>query len=204
MALPDNLYSRVVAWMKIILPLAALGILSTLFLISRTIDPTDSIPVAQIDLEQRAQELGATNPSFAGVTDKGDQVTFQSIRARPDPEDPEHMLATDVTAQLNLTSGTVIDITSDNADMHQRKLTATLEGNVHIETTTGYVVTTDTLWTRLDELYAETPGQVDGNGPPGDLTAGKMLLSTNPENGQAELLFTQGVKVIYTPRATKE
>ncbi len=204
MALSDNLYSRVIAWMKIILPLAALGILSTLFLISRTIDPTESIPVAQIDLEQRAQELGATNPSFAGVTDSGDQVAFQSVRARPDPEDPEHLLATDVTARLNLTSGAVIDITSDNADMHQGELTATLDGNVHISTTTGYVMTTDTLWTRMDQLYAETPGQVDGTGPPGDLTAGKMLLTTNPETGQAELLFTEGVKLIYTPNEPKD
>ena len=126
------------------------------------------------------------------------------MRARPDPEDPEHLLATDVTAQLNLTSGAVIDITSDNADMHQGELTATLDGNVHISTTTGYVMTTDELWTRLDQLYAETPGQVDGTGPPGDLTAGKMLLKTNPETGQAELIFTEGVKLIYTPNEPKE
>ena len=204
MALHDNLYSRVIAWMKIILPLAALGILSTLFLISRTIDPTESIPVAQIDLEQRAQELGATNPSFAGMSNGGDQITFQAVRARPDPQDPEHLMATDVTAQLGLTSGTVIDITSDNADMHQSNYTATLDGNVHVTTTSGYEINTQTLWTRLDELYAETPGRVDGNGPPGDLTAGKMLLRTNPDTGQAELIFTQGVKLVYTPRETKE
>ena len=88
--------------------------------------------------------------------------------------------------------------------MHQANLTATLDGNVHIETTTGYVLTTGTLWTRLDELYAETPGQVEGTGPPGDLTAGKMLLSTNPETGQAELVFTQGVKLIYQPNEPEE
>ena len=113
-------------------------------------------------------------------------------------------MATDVTARLNLTSGTIVDIRSDNADMHQSKMTATLDGNVHINTTTGYVMTTDTLWTRMDELYAETPGQVEGTGPPGDLTAGKMLLTTNPETGQAELLFTGGVKLIYTPQEPKD
>ncbi|WP_299846288.1 LPS export ABC transporter periplasmic protein LptC [uncultured Roseovarius sp.] len=204
MAFRDNLYSRVIAWVKIILPLAALGILSTLFLISRTIDPAKSIPVAQIDLQQRAQELGATNPYFAGVTDTGDQIAFQSIKARPSPDDNALLLATDVTSQINLTSGTVIDIISDNADMHQRDLTATLEGNVYITSSIGYVMITDTLWTRLDEIYAETPGQVDGTGPLGDLTAGKMLLTTDPETGQADLLFTRGVKLLYTPDRTKE
>ena len=204
MAFRDNLYSRVIAWVKIILPLAALGILSTLFLISRTIDPAKSIPVAQIDLQQRAQELGATNPFFAGVTDTGDQIAFQSIKARPSPEDTALLFATDVTSQINLTSGTVIDIISDNADMHQRNLTATLDGNVYITSSIGYVMITDTLWTRLDEVYAETPGQVDGTGPLGDLTAGKMLLTTDQATGQAELLFTRGVKLIYTPDRTKE
>jgi hypothetical protein len=38
--------------MKIVLPLAALAILSTLFLVSRTIDPTESIPFADIDTYQ--------------------------------------------------------------------------------------------------------------------------------------------------------
>ncbi len=204
MLLPDLLYSRLVAWMKVLLPLAALGILSTLFLISRTIDPAESIPMAQIDLAQRAQELGVTNPSFAGVTDSGDHIAFQAKRTRPAGNDPEHLLANDVTAQINLTSGTLIDITSHSADMHQQNLTVRLEGDVHITTTTGYVMITDTLLTRLDEIYAETLSRVDGTGPPGDLTAGKMLLVTNPDTDQAELLFTDGVKLIYTPEETKE
>ena len=71
-------------------------------------------------------------------------------------------------------------------------------------TTTGYEISTDFLRTRLDELYAETPGPVAGTGPPGDLTAGKMLLTTDESTGDAHLIFTQGVKLIYSPDRTKE
>ena len=44
-------YSRMVAIFKVLLPLAALAILSTLFLLSRTIDPTTTIPFADQDFE---------------------------------------------------------------------------------------------------------------------------------------------------------
>ena len=189
--------------MKILLPLAALGLLSTLFLISRTVDPTQQ-PTTEIDLEQRAHEQGATKPSIAGVTSGGDQVTFNATRARPDLDDPEHLIADDVVAQMRLFRGAVIDITSDRADMHQRKLTASLEGNVNVITSNGYDINTQRLNTRFDRLHAETPGPVEGSGPPGEISAGRMLLTSDEETGVAELLFTDGVKLIYKPKENQD
>jgi len=203
MILGGDLYSRTVAWMKIILPLVALGLLSTLFLISRTVDPTQQ-PVVDIDLEQRAHEQGATKPSFAGVTASGDEVTFVADRARPDLDDPERLIADDVTTQLRLIQGNVIDITALNADMHQTRYTAALDGNVHIRTTDGYQIDTQRLNTRFDILYAESPGPVSGEGPPGTIHAGRMILTTNEDSGAAEMLFTDGVKLVYTPQNSEE
>lgn len=204
MARADNTYSRVVAWMKIILPLAALGLLSTLFLLSRTIDPTQSVPIAQIDIELRAQEMGATRPSFAGVTQQGDEILFTALSARPERDAPETLLADTVTARLALVAGTVVDITSAHAEMNQNDLTATLDGQVNIITSTGYVVDTDRLNTRLDAVYAESPGPVTAVGAIGTIDAGRMLLHNNSESRAAELLFTEGVKLIYLPDNAKE
>lgn len=194
----DDLYSQVVAWMKIILPLAALGLLSTLFLISRTVDPTQQ-PTVQVDLEQRAHEQGASKPSFAGVTSGGDEVTFKAARARPDLKDPDRLIADDVSAELRLLEGTVIEITAQHADMHQKKFTAALSGSVLLTTTNGYTIETDRLTARFDELYAESPGPVTGTGPPGNITAGRMVLTGDEGTGDAEMLFTKGVKLIYIP-----
>ncbi|MGK7753186.1 MULTISPECIES: LPS export ABC transporter periplasmic protein LptC [unclassified Roseovarius] len=204
MATTDNFYSRLVAWMKIILPLTALGLLSTLFLISRHIDPTKSIPIAEIDLEQRAQEQGATNAAFAGVTRGGDEIMVTAETARPNPQDPRLINAEDVTAEMRLASGSVVTVTSDRADMHQSDLNASLIGDVHVDTTTGYKVRTERLDARLDVLYAETPGQISGTGPPGDLSAGRMVLTGDEETGAAHLLFTDGVKLIYTPQPAED
>ncbi len=194
-----DFYSQLVAWMKIILPLAALGLLSTLFLISRTIDPTQQPPKVEVDLEQRAHDQGATKPSFAGVTSGGDEVAFLAERARPDPGDPERLIADDVSSELRLVGGTVIDITADHADMHQSRYTASMEGRVNMVTTTGYTLTTERLNTRFDILYAATPGPVQGSGPPGDITAGRMVLTSNQDTGDAEMVFTDGVNLIYQP-----
>jgi len=73
--------------MKILLPLAALGLLSTLFLLSRTVDPNQPIPVAEVGLEQRAQKQGASNATFTGVTDEGDLIKLNAEVARPDAKD---------------------------------------------------------------------------------------------------------------------
>lgn len=203
MAWQGDFYSRLVAWMKIILPLVALGLLSTLFLISRTIDPTKQ-PVSHLDLKQRAHEQGATKPSFAGVTSGGDQVTFLAQNARPDSSDPERLIAHDVSAELRLLGGTVIDITALHADMHQSKYTASMDGEVLIISTNGYRINTERLNTRFDLLYAESPGPVRGTGPPGKITAGKMLLTSDEDTGIAEMLFTEGVNLIYKPNNPEE
>ena len=204
MAWQDNFHSRFVAWMKIILPLAALGLLSTLFLISRNFDPTKAIPIAEIDLEQRAHDQGATNAAFAGVTRGGDEVLLTAEAARPDVDDPRLIHAEEISAKITLMSGAVIDVTSDRADMHQSRYSATLSGNVVVETSTGYRMTSDQLDTQFDELYAETPGRVEGYGPPGDLTAGRMVLRGNEATETAHLLFTDGVKLIYQPQVSEE
>ncbi|WP_297771553.1 LPS export ABC transporter periplasmic protein LptC [uncultured Roseovarius sp.] len=204
MARADNTYSRVVAGMKVLLPLIALGLLSTMFLISRTVDPSKTVPVGEIDLEQRAQDMGATNPSFAGVTAEGDEIRFTADMARPGRENPERLIADEVSAQLRLAAGTVVDITARSAAFEQRALTAQLSGNVHIKTSTGYVIDTEQLDTKLDKLHARTPGPVTASGPLGDFSAQRMVLRNAPESGHPELIFTDGVKLLYQPRDVED
>jgi lipopolysaccharide export system protein LptC len=203
MAGEGNLHSRLVAWMKIILPLAALALLSTVFLLSRSVDPTKE-PIVDIDLEQRAQEQGATRPRFSGVTNAGDRVTFVAENARPDRIDPDRLFARDILAEIGLRQGNEFTIRANTADMHQRNLTATVSGDVSVTTTDGYHLLTDELTFNFDTLFAETPGPVEGFGPPGQITAGKMRLSQTADGEGAELFFTDGVKLVYKPEKPEE
>ncbi|UXX81987.1 LPS export ABC transporter periplasmic protein LptC [Roseovarius pelagicus] len=200
----DNIHSVVVAWMKIILPLVALGLLSTVFLFSRKVDLDQVIPFSQIDLTQRAHDQGVTNPSFAGVATGGEQVSFKADKVRPDRTKEGLLLAEEVRAELRLNGGAVVNITSDFGESDQIEYSALLDGNVHVTTTTGYDIRTDRINAQFDTLRAETPGPVNGTGPPGTLEAGRMLLTSEEEDGTAHLLFTDGVKLVYIPPKQKD
>ncbi|SEK79582.1 LPS export ABC transporter periplasmic protein LptC [Roseovarius nanhaiticus] len=200
----DNLHTRLVNWAKIILPLVALGLLSTVFLISRKADISDTIPFAEVDLAQRAHDQGVTNPSFAGVASGGEQILFRAASVRPDPEDRELVLAETAKASLRLNGGGVVDITGQRGQASQIRKTARLEGDVQVITTTGYDIRTDAIDTRFDTLFAETPGPITGTGPAGALDAGRMILTSDPETGAANLQFTDGVKLVYNPPKSKE
>ncbi len=195
----DEYHSTLVSLMKIVLPLAALGILSTLFLLSDSFDPAEAIPITTIDLQQRAEDQGTTNASFAGVTRSGDEVLVQTVRTVPSVDNPRIFLAEDVSAEYRLSSGTDIDITSLHGEMNQMQNSATLSGDVLVVTSNGYQITTDLLTATFDTLYAESPGPVEGLAPAGDLTAGRMVLEHNDETGSSHLLFTDGVKLVYEP-----
>lgn len=204
MAWRDNLHSRFVAWMKILLPLAALGILSTLFMISDRFDPTNTVPVTNIDLRERAQSLGATKATFAGVSAEGHEISLQTERARPSAENPRLIMARDVTARLLLNSGVEIDLSSLAGELDQSDNSTTLTGDVVITTSSGYVLTSERLITNFDRLYAESPGPVDGQAPAGELTAGRMVLAERSDTDGPHLVFSKGVKLIYRPQEPGE
>jgi len=78
-------YSRVVAWLKVIFPLSALALLSTLFLFARSIDPEQSIPFADVDVKELAREPRITAPEFSGMTADGAAITISAATAKTDP-----------------------------------------------------------------------------------------------------------------------
>ncbi|MGB3251218.1 MAG: hypothetical protein WBB13_18855, partial [Tabrizicola sp.] len=68
-------HTRLVGWLKVALPLTALAILSTLFLVARRIDPEAALPYAEVDVEDLAREPRMTAPTYAGTTEDGAALT---------------------------------------------------------------------------------------------------------------------------------
>lgn len=200
----ENFYSRLVAWLKILLPLTALGILSTLFLFSRNIDPTTTIPFTTIDLRERAASQQITAPEFAGATDSGDLITFQARSARPDPDHATRAFADRLNARIVLQSGNVVTFRSDDGIVDEVSDRAELAGDVVITSSQGYIIKTDRLISGMRGIGAETPGTISGTGPLGKFTAGKLLIEQDPATDGVQMLFTDGVKLIYDPPEPKE
>lgn len=198
MAVADNAYSRFVQWVKIILPLLALGLLSTMFLFSRTVNPEDAIPISEVDVEQIAKEQRLAAPEFSAVTSDGSTVTVRAAVARPDLTDSRRLSAEDVDAQILTQRGLKIDIDANEALYDGGADQLSLTGDVQITTSTGYALRTETLVADLEETGLVSESEVRGNGPSGKLEAGRMEL--RGQSGAQVLVFKDGVKLLYDPK----
>jgi hypothetical protein len=63
----DDGYSALVAWLKTLLPIAALGLLSTIFLFSGKVDVTQSLPYAEHNVAEIIREQRITQPYFTHI-----------------------------------------------------------------------------------------------------------------------------------------
>jgi lipopolysaccharide export system protein LptC len=195
----NNRHSRIVAGLKVALPLIALAILSTLFLVSRTIDPADAIPYARVDVEDRVREPRMTLPSYAGVTPDGTSVTLTAIEARPDAGDGGGATAKGVVAEVVTQSGAMTRIRAVTAALGAGANTLDLMGGVEITDANGMILQTDRLIVATDRTNVESEGSVTAYGPLGQLQAGRMMLTQDSPDKTYVLLFKDGVKVIYQP-----
>ncbi len=192
-------HSRMVQFLKVVLPLVAIGMLSTVFLLSRSIETNVSVPFSQQDIDERLADQVVTQPDYRGTTRKGEDVQIEAIRATQGTEG-EAPTAAEFRGRLGLLSGGVITLDSNSGMIRPDENTATFVGDVVITTTDGIVVTTDLLNTALDEIRGDTPGQVDGTGIIGDFTAGRMTFGTEKKDGPVHIIFTDGVKLVYEPQ----
>ncbi|MGR3659908.1 MAG: LPS export ABC transporter periplasmic protein LptC [Paracoccaceae bacterium] len=203
----DNNYSTLVAWLKIVLPLTALAILSTLFLVSQSIDPSRAIPIADVDVEEMVREQRVGKPNYSGVTKNGVAFTVTADSANPNFGDNQKMTAEHINAHIETTSGASIVIIADSGAFETKSRQADLSGGVTIETSTGYFISTDAIHSTFDLTALETGSGVEADGPLGKLTAGKMVLtqqSGQTDAGEYLLVFTNGVKVVYNPQKSSE
>lgn len=202
MSVYDNSYSRFVSLAKIVLPLAALAMLSTLFLVARTVDPTRSIPFADIDVNELAREQRISAPNYSGVTRDGSAISIAATTARPDPDNDHRVSATDLRAHLETQGGGIYELSSLSGLIDTQEGQAVLGGGVIITTPTGYRITSEEITTALERTEIESAGPVKAEGPAGTLEAGSMRLAPadddSPEAGYL-LVFNNGVKLVYTP-----
>ena len=184
-------YSRFVAWLKVLLPLAALALLSTLFLLSRNTDPVAAIPFADDDLLDRVRDEQITGPFFSGTTTDGDRVSVAAGTMRTGLGAASTV--EDLSAQIDMLSGTRIILFSDAGQFDMANARSNLTGNVVVTTSTGF-----------DAMRVEAPQSVTALSPLGTLNAGQMRMEKRGADENSHLIFTEGVKLVYDPSNREE
>lgn len=197
MGTPDNFHSQLVGWSKIILPLCALGLLSTLFLFARSNSDTTNIPFAEIEALAEEQQINA--PRFSGVADDGSIIALSAQSAKLDPNSTDKMLVSTLRLDLNAADGSDILVTAVEGEVDGTARIARLKGLARLETSSGYTMETNGLVADLQTGVISSDGALEIRAPYGAITAGRVTFQTSSDNTGQQMLFTDGVHLIYTP-----
>ena len=200
----EHRYSTFVGMTKIVMPIVGLGMLSSLFLINRTPDQSEAIPYSEVELNEilHGQRLG--NPQFRGTLDDRSEVLFDAERAQPDPENNDIINAQIVTGLITQLDGTIITLETPSGFYDQGLRFAEGRDGVIVTHSDGYTLTSDIVRAEMDSLDIRTDAPVVIIGPNIVLEAGRMHLFEQGRPDSELVHFTQGVKLVYTPKDTAE
>ncbi|MEM6738525.1 MAG: LPS export ABC transporter periplasmic protein LptC [Pseudomonadota bacterium] len=198
MARADNPYSRFVATLKVLLPLAALILLSTLFLLARV--PESGLTgriIGEIASDGRMQAS-----TFSAMTEDG-PLTVRADAAVPRAANYAVVDLEGLSAELAVANLRTIHLTSETGRLARPEREAAFSGRVRIETSDGYTIRTEYLRAAFDGAWVQSPGPVTVTGPGIALDAGAMRLTDGDEGETAgRMLFNGGVRLVYDLRAT--
>ncbi|MDX8353017.1 hypothetical protein [Cognatiyoonia sp. IB215182] len=194
----DNLYSAMVGWAKILLPLCALALLATLFLFARGQNEPTEITFSEVEAIAREQRLSA--PRFSGVTDDGAILSIHARSARPDATQPDTVNIDDLQMRIDNPGGSHLTVTATEGELDGRSRLARFLGLARLETSSGFQMETNGLIAELDSGLVTSDGLLEIHAPFGELTAGQVTFQVSAENTGQQMLFTDGVRLLYEPQ----
>jgi lipopolysaccharide export system protein LptC len=195
-----GLYSRVVAVLKVGLPLVAAGLLASLFLVQTDDRLGGNVEFSPGDVEALGSGLRIDNPTFTGETRGGDRFRFTAARVEPDAAPPERARIADLAGTLQLLNGPAVTLKADTGDLHIPSERLDLTGEVVITTSDGYRLVADkaTLDLRAGGIVAGD--KVVTTGPLGAITSGSLHVAPAAAAGDARRFsFSDGVRLVYDP-----
>lgn len=200
MAGVDSSYSRAVIAAKLILPLIAVAILSTLFLLARQAPQGEPLQFVDSEVEALAetQQLGA--PRHAAVSEDGTGIDMTADKVWTDPDQAEITRGEAIDGIFSAEDGFVYDIVAARGHSNETEDVSFLEGGVTIRTSDGYRLRTAAMRVRNDRTYLTSLAPIQGDGPLGTIDAGRMEIFATPgADDRTHVVFSDGVRVYHTP-----
>lgn len=199
---PAGYYSRFVGYLKVALPLLAIGLLSTVFLFQAGDEIEGGISFSSDDRDTMKDGLAVYNPKFSGVNLHGDRFFLEASKATPDSGDPKEVVLVDLNGRTEYKSGLAVYLKAARGIVRLPEQVLELSGGLHIRTSDGFEGLTNAGVAGLETGSFLSKGPVSLEGPIGRLEAGSMRLDPSPEGETVEnqvFTFENGVKLTLTP-----
>lgn len=205
MATGPGLYSRVVAILKVGLPLVALAMLAALFLTSGDERVQGELTFTPGDLAALGDGMRLTEPVFSGVTERMDRFRFTAAAVVPDAAPPTRAAVETLAGRIDFADGERADLRAETGDLDLETQRMTLRGAVRVESADGFSFGADRVDIDLKAGGLTASGAVAGAGPMGRIDAGRLTVS-GPE-GAADartFLFEDAVRLVYDPATDRQ
>lgn len=200
MATGPGLHSRIVGILKVGLPLVALGMLASIFLVQTDDRLGGNIVFSTGDVEALGEGLRITNPTFTGTTASQDEFRFTAALVEPDAAPPERARITTLAGEVALHGGPVVEVEADTGDLHIPTQRLDLAGNVRIRTSEGYRMVAEQATLDLKAGSIVAGNVVETTGPLGKIDSGSLNVQPAAASGEARRFsFGNGVRLVYDP-----
>lgn len=190
--------------MKILLPLAALALLASVFLWQQNDEEGIGLTFSAADIEAMRTGLRVTNPQLSGSSLNGDLYDFQADVVTPEDLDMTRADIEQLSGRILFRDGRKVEIRSDRAEIEIPAQRVVLDTGIRITTSDGYEAEASRVEVDLREAVLTATGPVTASGPPGQIEAGGMTIVPSAPEGEPGaneplIRFTGGVTLRYTP-----
>lgn len=205
MAAPLGLHSRIVAVLKVGLPLVAVGMIAAMFLIQTDDRTGREIQFSQGDIDALGEGLRITNPTFSGTTRDGDLFRFDADLVIPDAAPPTRAEITGLSGELKSQDGTTLRLTAEAGSLDIESQHLDLSGDVRIETSDGYRMDSEMVAVDLQGGVLRSDAPIRTVGPLGSIEAGTLAIENEaPGAPSRRISFGNGVRLIYLPSSAAD
>ena len=190
-------YTRFVGWMKIVLPVTALFIVSTVIVYSTL--PSDDRPIAlNIDeIKEVGEDLQMTQPKLTFTDKKERDYLVVADTAIQSPGNQDVWDLKDIDADLTPQGGGWIKLTSTSGILNSANEILDLMGVVDVTSHDGYEFHAVTAKVDFGDGTVVSEDPVKGNGPGGAISADSFSMV----DGGNRITFTGDVQLRVLPGA---
>ncbi|MBI1301645.1 MAG: LPS export ABC transporter periplasmic protein LptC [Alphaproteobacteria bacterium] len=185
-------YSRFVRFMRLALPLAAVGILAYVFTRS---DVNEHLitPVSEENAsEQRISQNELLNPRFQSMDRENQPYEIIAERAVQGEKNKDLIMLEKPRGKMTMSDGVVVTMESNTGAYRQDSKRFFLQGEVVLNHAEGYTLKSEEAHIDLEKNFAWSEKDVKGQGP--ELSIDAKGVRANADTG--EIVFTGPAKLI--------
>lgn len=192
---PNAGYSRLVGWLKVILPVAAVAIVISMFAYSALLDFGENTTFTVSEIERSGNELKMSQPRLTFLDKKEQEFVVTAATATQIGDRPNVWFLNSIVADMKPVDGGWMQLLSTEGELDSDAELMDLSGVIQVYTHDGYEMhaTTANVNFGTGAVISKTP--VQGKGPRAKLSAESMEID---ESGDI-LHFEGNVRLTIEP-----